>query len=73
MNAAYAYKQIGEYNKAIALYDTFITEYGSNAQLDALQKGDPKAKIAPDPKLYEERLKYLGDAYDALGTTYYSF
>lgn len=73
MNAAYAYKQIGEYNKAIALYNKFITEYGSNEQLNALQKGDPKKEIQADPKQYQERLKYLGDAYDALGTTYYSF
>ena len=73
MNAAYAYKQIGEYNKAIDLYNKFITEYGSDTQLNTLQKGDPKTKSAADPKLYQERLKYLGDAYDALGTTYYSF
>jgi hypothetical protein len=73
MNAAYAYKQIGEYNKAIALYNKFITEYGSDAQLNTLEKGDPKTKSQPDPKLYQERVKYLGDAYDALGTTYYSF
>jgi len=73
MNAAFAYKQIGEYNKAIELYNKFISEYGSEAQLNALQKGDPKTKTAPDPKLYQERLEYLGQAYDALGTTYYSF
>lgn len=73
MNAAYAYKQVGEYNKAIELYNKFITEYGSDARLNALQKGDPKTKVAPDPKKYQERVGYLGDAYDALGTTYYSF
>ncbi len=73
MNAAYAYKQVGEYNKAIELYNKFITEYGSEARLSALQKGDPKTKSAPDPKRYQERLGYLGDAYDALATTYYSF
>jgi tetratricopeptide (TPR) repeat protein len=73
MNAAYAYKQVGEYNKAIELYNKFITEYGSDARLTALQKGDPKTKVAPDPKKYAERVGYLGDAYDALGTTYYSF
>jgi tetratricopeptide (TPR) repeat protein len=73
MNAAYAYKQVGEYNKAIELYNRFISAYGSNEQLNSLQHGDPKAKKAPDPKKYAERVKYLGDAYDALGTTYYSF
>jgi hypothetical protein len=73
MNAAYAYKQVGEYNKAIENYNRFITEYGSEPRLAALQKGDPKTKTAPDPKRYQERLGYLGDAYDALGTTYYSF
>jgi hypothetical protein len=73
MNAAFAYKQIGEYNKAIDLYNKFITEYGSEQRLNALQKGDPKTKTAPDPKKYQERVKYLGTAYDALATTYYSF
>jgi tetratricopeptide (TPR) repeat protein len=73
MNSAYAYKQIGDYNKAIELYNKFITEYGSDARLNTLQKGDPKTKAAPEPKKYEERVKYLYDAYDALSTTYYSF
>ena len=73
MNAAYAYKQVGDFNKAIELYNKFITEYGSDTRLAGLQNGDPKAKVAPDPKKYAERLQYLNDAYDALGTTYYSF
>jgi tetratricopeptide (TPR) repeat protein len=73
MNAAYAYKQIGEYNKAIALYNLFISDYGSEARLSALQKGDPKTKSAPDLKKYNERIGFLVDAYSALGETYYSF
>ena len=73
MNAAYAYKQIGEYNKAISLYNLFISDYGSDARLNALQKGDPKTKTAADPKKYTERIGFLGEAYSALGETYYSF
>jgi len=73
MNAAYAYKQVGDFMKAIELYNKFIAEYGSEDRLSKLQKGDPKAKTQPDPKKYAERLGYLNDAYDALGTTYYSF
>ncbi|MBK8215846.1 MAG: tetratricopeptide repeat protein [Myxococcales bacterium] len=73
MNAAYAYKQVGDFSKAIDLYNKFISEYGSEDRLEKLQKGDAKAKVGPDPKKYAERLKYLDDAYDALGTTYYSF
>ncbi|MFO0663106.1 MAG: tetratricopeptide repeat protein [Polyangiaceae bacterium] len=73
MNAAYAYKQVGEVAKAIELYNKFISEYGNEDRLNKLQKGDPKTKAPADPKKYEERLRYLNDAYDALGTTYYSF
>ena len=73
MNAAYAYKQVGDFNKAIQLYDKFIAEYGSEQRLNALQKGDAQAKTAPDPKKYQERLQFLGTAYDELGTTYYGF
>lgn len=73
MNAAYCYKQVGEYQKAISLYEKFINEYGREELLAKLQKGDAKAKIAPDPKRYNERLGYLFDAYDALSSTYYGF
>jgi hypothetical protein len=51
----------------------FIAEYGSDAKMTELQKGDPKAKKAPEPKKYEERVKYLTQAYDALSSTYYGF
>ncbi len=73
MNAAYAYKQVGDFNKAISLYNMFIAEYGSEARLVVLQKGDAKTKKPADPKKYEERVKYLGQAYDALSSTYYGF
>src|SRR5262249_27921428 len=36
MNAAYAYKQIGEHHKTISLYHQFITHYGSNQQTTTL-------------------------------------
>jgi hypothetical protein len=73
MNAAYAYKQVGDFSKAIDLYNKFISEYGSEERLSALQKGDRRRRRGPDPKKYAERLKYFNDAYDALGTTYYGF
>jgi hypothetical protein len=73
MNSAYAYKQIGDYPKAIEMYQKFINDYGSEERLSKLEKGDPRTKTAPDPKKYQTRLKFLGDAYDALGGTYYGF
>jgi len=68
MNGAYAYKQVGEYDKAIAMYELFISRYGSEDKLNALQHGDPKANppVAADPKKYEDRVKFLKMAYDAL-------
>jgi tetratricopeptide (TPR) repeat protein len=73
INSAYCYKQVGEFNKAIDLYQLFISNYGSDEILDRLQHGDPKTKAAPDLAQYNERIKYLGMAYDALSTTYYGF
>jgi hypothetical protein len=75
MNGAYAYKQVGEYDKAIAMYELFISRYGSEASLSKLEKGDPDAKppVAPDPKRYEDRVKYLKDADDALAGSYVLF
>lgn len=77
INSAFCYKQVGEFAKAIELYNLFISNYGSEENLNRLQRGgtDPetKSKVGPDPEQYKERIKYLGMAYDALSTTYYGF
>jgi tetratricopeptide (TPR) repeat protein len=73
INSAYCYKQVGEFQKAIDLYQLFIGSYGSDEILNRLERGDPKQKIEPNPDEYRERIKYLGMAYDALSTTYYGF
>jgi tetratricopeptide (TPR) repeat protein len=77
INSAFCYKQVGEFQKAIDLYQLFINSYGSDDILSRLEHGgtDPasKAKVDPNPDEYKERIKYLGMAYDALSTTYYGF
>ncbi|HTA89713.1 MAG TPA: hypothetical protein VK745_09070, partial [Polyangiaceae bacterium] len=75
MNGAYAYKQVGEYDKAIEMYELFISKYGNEATLQKLQNGDAKAKppVVADRKKYEERVKYLQGAYDALAGAYVLF
>lgn len=75
MNGAYAYKQVGEYDKAIEMYELFISKYGSDEKLKELRDGDPKAKPPKDPQpaKYEERVKYLKQAYDALAGSYVLF
>jgi len=75
MNGAYAFKQVGEYDKAIEMYELFISRYGNETKLAKLRDGDPKATppVAPDPKRYEERVKFLKSAYDALAASYVLF
>jgi tetratricopeptide (TPR) repeat protein len=77
INSAFCYKQVGEFNKAIDLYQLFISNYGSEDILGRLEHGgmdpDKKAKVGPNPEEFKERIKYLGMAYDALSTTYYGF
>ena len=77
INSAYCYKQIGKFNEAIDLYNLFIKNYGNDDLLNRLQKGgiDPetKQKVAANPDEYKTRIGYLGQAYDALSTTYYGF
>jgi len=75
MNGAFAYKQVGEYDKAIGMYELFISRYGNEQTLNKLQNGDAKAKppTPAQPKKYEERVKYLQGAYDALAGAYVLF
>lgn len=75
MNGAFAYKQVGEYDKAIEMYSLFIQRYGNEAKLNALKAGDSSANppVAPDPAKYENRAKFLKLAYDALANAYVLF
>jgi tetratricopeptide (TPR) repeat protein len=75
MNGAYAYKQVGEYDKAIAMYELFIARYGSEKNLGELKNGAPNAEppVEANPERYENRVKYLKMAYDALGNAYVLF
>jgi hypothetical protein len=73
MRAAFAWKQLGRYNEAIADYNLFIAEYGKEKTLDTLKNGDKAKGIPPDTKQYESRVEFLQIAYDELGTTYYGF
>jgi hypothetical protein len=65
MNGAFAYKQVGEYDKAIKMYELFINNYGDEKTLAKLeQEKSPK---------YPERVKYLKQAYDTLSKSYVLF
>src|SRR5262249_51184986 len=75
MNGAYCFKQIGDYDQAIAMYSLFIREYGNDDNLNKVRKGDSSATPPkpPDEKKYQERVKYLKQAYDALSQAYVLF
>jgi tetratricopeptide (TPR) repeat protein len=75
MNGAYAYKQVGEYDKAIEMYELFIARYGNNEKLLALRDGDTSAEppTEPDAPKYQDRVRYLKLAYDALASSYVLF
>jgi hypothetical protein len=72
---ASAWKQIGEYDHAIAMYELFIKEYGSEERLAVLEHGDPKAKppVTANPKELKDRVDNLKTAYDALAEAYVLF
>ncbi len=75
MNGAYAYKQVGDYDKAIEMYELFISRYGNEKKLAELKNGNPQAEppVEASPQRYEARVKYLKMAYDALGNAYVLF
>jgi hypothetical protein len=75
MNGAFAYKQVGEYDKAIEMYQLFISRYGNDEKLAAVRDGNPSAEppVAPDPGKYEERVGFLKMADDALASSYVLF
>jgi outer membrane protein assembly factor BamD (BamD/ComL family) len=75
MNGAYAYKQVGDYDQAIDMYNLFIKEYGSDENLRKLEKGDSSTSPPKpaDPKKYAERVKFLKQANDALSAAYVLF
>ncbi len=75
MNGAYAYKQVGEYDKAIEMYELFISRYGDEKTLQKLKNGDPNATppVPPNREKYEERVQFLKSAYDALAGAYVLF
>lgn len=68
INGAFSYKQVGDYDKAIAMYTLFIDKYGDDKLLDSLQKGD-KA----NPAEYQNRVKFLSQAYGELARAYILF
>jgi tetratricopeptide (TPR) repeat protein len=65
MNGAYAYKQVGEYDKAIKMYELFINNYGDEKTLSKLEK-------EKSPR-YPERVDYLRQAYNTLSKSYVLF
>jgi len=65
MNGAYCYKQVGDYDEAIGMYDLFIQKYGDRKTLAALS--------TKDRDKYEQRIGYLQKAEQALAAAYVLF
>ncbi len=72
---ANAFKQVGEYDSAIEMYELFIKEYGNEERVSRLENGDPKANppVAKDPVEYEKRITNLKVAYTELSKAYVLF
>jgi len=65
MNGAYSYKQVGDYDQAIAMYSLFISKYGDKKTLASLS--------ATNKEKYEQRIGYLQKAELALAAAYVLF
>ena len=74
INGAYAYKQVGDYDQAIAVYGQFIEAYGSEERLGRLERGDASTSPPkpPDPARYAERVRFLRQAHEALAAAHVS-
>jgi hypothetical protein len=75
INGALAWKQVGDYDQAIVLYELLVREYGSEANLARLERGDASVTppVAPRPSDYATRVGYLERAYSALSAAYVLF
>ena len=47
MNGAYAYKQVGEYDKAIEMYELFIARYGNEKKLEQAARTATRRRKPP--------------------------
>lgn len=65
MNAAYSYKQVGEYEKAISAYGLFIEQYGNEKTLAKLK--------TEDAEKYATRVNFVQEAYRAQAGAYVLF
>ncbi|MFO0591482.1 MAG: tetratricopeptide repeat protein [Polyangiaceae bacterium] len=59
INGAYAFKQAGQWERALDLYRRFLAEYPTSEKIAALKKTDPRRA--------EERVRFARQAAEALG------
>jgi tetratricopeptide (TPR) repeat protein len=66
---AAAYRQVGEFGRAIEMYSLLIDAYGRDVAPDKQPKADAHGPANTDTQ--RARLAYLEQAYDGLSTAYY--
>jgi tetratricopeptide (TPR) repeat protein len=62
INGAYAYRQVGQFDRAIAMYLMYVKGYGAEDRLAAVEKSVPDH--------LPERVKYLHQACESLATAH---